>query len=215
MKVGAILLTLNELWNSSNQEDWLNALNRYWKYVKPTHLELEKKFDSLDYRSVQVKNELQWYLFLKNEYFRWKYTAPNRYATTSQQLSEYEKHDNLAGLHDIKKEIFAFNRENELEGLRIASKTKGLGIAGASGLLAVLFPSYFGTVDQFVVKALREIDYFKENPILKNINPNNITIKQGAFLIQVMKEKARELNRQTSTNFWTPRKIDMILWSYR
>jgi hypothetical protein len=36
-----------------------------------------------------------WYEFLANEYFRWKYTAANRYATTTKQLAKYKKEGDL------------------------------------------------------------------------------------------------------------------------
>jgi hypothetical protein len=48
------------------------------------------------------------------------------------------------------------------------SRIRGLGIAGASGLLSVLFPEYFGTVDQFVVMSLLCINGLKERKSLWN-----------------------------------------------
>ncbi len=41
--------------------------------------------------------------------------------------------------------------------LKITTEIHELGIASASGLLSILFPEYFGTVDQFAVEQLREI----------------------------------------------------------
>jgi hypothetical protein len=37
-------------------------------------------------------------------------------------------------------------------------------------------------------------------------------ISDGVKLIEIMREKARELNIRFSTRLWTPRRIDMVLW---
>jgi len=37
------------------------------------------------------------------------------------------------------------------------------------------------------------------------------TLEEAALLIQIMREKAKELNSVNNTSFWTPRKIDMVL----
>ncbi len=49
------------------------------------------------------------------------------------------------------------SEDDTRETLLAAKKTPGLGFAGASGLLALLYPQKFGTVDQFVVKTLRNV----------------------------------------------------------
>ena len=46
------------------------------------------------------------------------------------------------------------------------------------------------------------------------MNPEGLKIKDGIILVNIMKEKAAELNAKFNTDFWTPRKIDMILWAY-
>lgn len=47
------------------------------------------------------------------------------------------------------------------------------------------------------------------------MNPNNITLKNGIVLINIMKDKAKENNKIFGTDFWTPRKVDMVLWALR
>jgi hypothetical protein len=74
------------LWNSGNQERWKRALERYWDFVKPANLALEKEMDRLDAESVRAMNPSGWYTFLLEKYFRWKYTASNRYASTTKLL---------------------------------------------------------------------------------------------------------------------------------
>jgi len=53
----------------------------------------------------------------------------------------------------------------------IATSIHGLGIAGASGLLTLMYPDQFGTVDQFVVKALREVEGLPQRAALERMNP--------------------------------------------
>lgn len=61
-------------------------------------------------------------------------------------------------------------------------------IAG-SGLLAVLFPDYYGTIDQFVIKSLLQIDGLQEHKRILNINQSAPTINDGIFLIELMTQK--------------------------
>lgn len=99
-------------------------------------------------------------------------------------------------------------------GLEIVSSIKGLGIAGASGLLALLFPKYFGTVGQFVVKALCSIDDLPDKNIFITMFPESLKIEDGIILIKKMKERANELNEVNNTDYWTPRHMDKVLWTF-
>jgi len=203
----------SKLWNSSKESDWRDHLDRYWTFVKASHLAIEKEFDSFDVSVVHDMNKQECYKFLKNKYFYWKFTAPNRYATTTKHLKKYlGPDDNLDNLYAIKQKLLQFDKEDIKAGLAIAQQIRGLGIAGASGLLAVLFPKHFATVDQFVVKALSEVKDLPNKERITNMNPQQLTIKDGVILISIMRKKATDLNQQFSTNFWTPRKVDMVLW---
>ena len=203
----------SKLWDSSKESDWQNHLDRYWTFVKSSHLAIEKEFDSFDVNVLHDLNKKEWYEFLKNKYFYWKFTAPNRYKTTTNQLKKYlGPDDNLDNLYAIKQKLFQFDKGDIETGLKIAQQIRGLGPAGASGLLAVLFPSHFATVDQFVVKALSDVKYLPERKIITNMNPEQLKIKDGAILTSIMRKKAADLNQQFSTNRWTPRKVDMVLW---
>jgi hypothetical protein len=204
---------INTLWNSNREDDWVSSLDEYWRYVKPSHLAVEKEFDPLSTNLVQAMNPDEWYNFLLRKYFFWKYTAPNRYATTTTQLKKYKTSSyGLDELFLIKKRIFNFNKDDIITGLKIASSIKGLGTVGASGLLAVLFPAKFATVDQFAIKALSAIDNLPERSLILSMNPDQLKIKDAVPLIEIMRNKAIELNTKFSTSFWNPRRIDMILW---
>jgi hypothetical protein len=204
-----------EVWDSDEEDEWHLALERYWDYVRPENLVLEEELENLDPMEIINMNMDDWYDFLLNRYFRWRFTAPNRYATTTRHLRIYAETDTLDELYRIKEQLFLFNRENIEEGLRIARRIRGLGIAGGSGLLAILFPQYFGSVGQFVIKALREIPALNQLHNLDQMNPRGLTIANGVILIEIMRNKAGENNHLFETDFWTPRKIDKVLWACR
>ena len=70
---------------------------------------IEKEFDSIHSDQVKNMNSKQWYEFLLTKYFFWKYTAPNRYKTTTTQLKKYlGPGDSLDNLFQIKEQIFLF-----------------------------------------------------------------------------------------------------------
>jgi hypothetical protein len=204
---------ISVLWDSREEDDWLRALDRYWKYVKPANLELERAMEALDPTAVKALDAQGWYEFLLNGYFVWKYTAPNRYASTTKHLKHQAMILGLDAFHEIKRAIFEAAELGVREGLVAAMRIKGLGPAGASGLLALLFPARFGTADQFVVKSLRKIPTLPERDALNRMKPESLTVADAVLLIEIMSAKAHVLNRAFSTTRWTPRKIDKILWA--
>lgn len=207
-------MTINELWHSRDERAWTQALERYMEYVKPTDVELVRELEPLNLDRVRQLDAQGWYEFLFHKYFRWKYTAPNRLATTRRSLSRYVETGTLDELFGIKEQLLSFPKQDIEQGLRIASSIRGLGIAGASGLLALMYPEHFATVDQFVVKALREVDGLPERAVLDRMNPEGLKLSDGVVLIQIMRSKAAENNRAFGTDTWTPKKIDEILWTY-
>lgn len=209
------MLSVDELWRSSDPAAWDTALERYWEFVQPGNRELERAIDRLDLERIRGLGAQEWYDFLRQEYFRWKFTAPNRYATTTSHLAKYlAEPDGLQRLHSIKCRLLAIDPKDIRAGLTIAREIKGLGASGASGLLALMYPATFATVDQFVVKALRQVDGLPEAEALAKMKPEALRSEDGVTLITVMARKAAENNRLFSTVSWTPRKIDQILWTY-
>lgn len=206
-------INISNLWISNCQEDWLNAENNYWRQVSDANIKLEKELEALDPSVVSQMSPEEFYTFLHDTYFVWKYTAKNRLSTTRTQLKRHL--DDLSKLAGIQEALFSFDRTNIRTGLEIATKIHGLGIAGASGLLSILFPNHFGTVDQFVVKALLNINGLIGRERLLCMHPESLTIKDGILLEQILCTKAEELNQSFQTNKWTPRRIDKILWAYR
>ena len=207
-------MNINDLWRSSEPMAWEQALQRYWHFVQPRNLELERALDVLDLKRLQCFSPQGWYNFLRDEYFRWKYTAPNRYATTTIQLRKYIDGGELEELESLRKQILNLDRNDVRQGLATAKKIRGLGTAGASGLLSLIYPDHFATVDQFVVTALRLVSDLPEANALSKMNPQNLSLTDGVLLIAILNRKAKENNRQFRMAAWTPRKIDMVLWTY-
>ncbi len=152
--------------------------------------------------------------FLRNGYFRWKYTAPNRYATTARQLQRYADDGKLDDLDGVRQRLLALDTDDIRSGLKTASAVYGLGTAGVSGLIALMYPQKFGTVDQFAVKALRQVEGLPDAEALARMNPDNLTISDGVLIIGVLRRKAADLNRIFKSAIWTPRKPDMVLWTF-
>lgn len=206
-------LQVNRLWNAGTQKDWENAIDDYWGAVKPENLRLEEEIENLDPERIRYMDVSCFYDFLHNKYFVWKYTAPNRLATTRSSLEKYPRDNMMNQLAYIHRQLFEFDRADIEDGLEIVTQIYGLGTAGASGLLAVLFPSDFGTVDQFIVKALCEVDGLAEHAQLVRMKPESLNVRDGVLIISILRQKAKELNRLFETNIWTPRMIDKVLWS--
>lgn len=212
-------MSISELWYSSNSSAWEQALKRYWHFVQPRNVELERALNTLDLARVQRFTPQEWYKFLQDEYFRWKYTAHNRYATTTGHLRKYIEANALGELDNIREKLLNLNPIDVRLGLRTATDIKGLGIAGASGLLSLMYPEHFGTVDQFAVDALAQVSDLPEASAIVRMNKKTkkgdakqLSLPDGVLLIDIYTRKAKELNRLFGSSEWTPRKIDMVLW---
>lgn len=202
-------------WSSNDRAIWLNKLDKYWDYVKPANRALEIEMEHLDESKVRNIPVQKFYNFLYEKYFVWKYTAPNRLATTRRYLEKHDTEHGMKSLQRIQNELFSFDKRNIEKGLEIASGINGLGVPGASGLLSILFPEYFGTVDQFVVKALMDVNELPRKSEILAMNPDSLELNDGVLLIEIFRRKSDELNEANKTTEWTPRKIDKVLWVTR
>lgn len=203
---------ISSLWSHGSEEDWEAALVHYWKILKHDNINLEREFDNLNYKSIEQMSVHEFYHFLHDRYFVWKCTAANRLATTRMSLERYISNSRIDELEDIKQNLFSFDHRDIKKGLEIAKSIHGLGTAGASGLLSILFPQDFGTVDQFVVKALLSVEGLPEHSIIEKMRADSLKLQEGVVLINIMRDKARSLNSRFGTNSWTPRLIDKVLW---
>ena len=205
------------LWYEGKESDWRTALSAY--YDNPSvnrNKDIESKMDTINSDNIRRMTVQEFYRFLHDEYFVWKYTAKNRLATTRSHLEKYEA-EGMIQLEKVQRGIFrAFDEDPEdtEELICKAKRIYGLGTAGASGLLAILFPEYYGTIDQYLVYSLRRIEGLPEHSALNKMKPESLTTKDGVVLEAILRRKATELNEKFDSNEWNPKKIDMILWAY-
>ena len=207
-------MNINELWYSHDPTMWEQAIDRYWSFVRPENIELERSLNELNLQLLKNLNPQSWYEFLRDDYFRWKFTAKNRYASTTIQLKRHIDDGALNELNNIRQRLLDLNPNETLKGLKTAKEIHGLGTAGASGLLSLMYPKDFATVDQFVVRALRQIDGLADAGALNRMKPEGLTLNNGLLLISILTRKAIDNNLEFGTLTWTPRKIDMVLWTF-
>jgi hypothetical protein len=204
-------MSINDIWLCTSAEVWERALKSYWDFVPERNRCLEESIDPLDLQRLRRSDSERWYKFLMCKYFPWKYTDRRRLAATRLQLQRHE--DDLGELDQIRKRLLKVDVGNASQALEVASAIRGLGIAGASGLLALMYPQKFGTVDQFVVLALREVDNLPDALALKRMYRNALTLRDGVTIVEILRQKADENNRVLKSEIWTPRKIDKVLWA--
>lgn len=206
------MLRMRDLWDSTSGEAWEAGLREYWQYIKDGNVGLEKDMCTLHERVKSFSDVEDWYSFLLDEFFRWKHTAPNRYASVTKVFRRGYETDRET-LNSIVRSLFVFDPEDIHRGVLLATQIEGLGPSGASSLLSLLFPEHFGGVDQFVVKALRAVSGLPEAARLLQMNPLGLTVPDAVILISIMRRKAAELNSAFASDSWTPRKLDMLLWA--
>ena len=143
------------LWESGMEGSWKKWLRYYWEFIKKQRysLELEIYIDELDAEIVKKMPTKEFYEFLWHCYFPWKFGSSREFLckNRNEKLKLHECGDGFDKLNEIKSKLFDFDKNDIGEGLKIASEIHGLGVVAASGLLAVLFPNYFGTIDRFAV----------------------------------------------------------------
>jgi hypothetical protein len=200
-------------WCAGDERLWCEALVAYWSFLNPKLVLIEEDMAALHPGKVEVLDEEGWFEFLLEGYFRWKYTAPNRYATTTSSLKRQVEEIGLGGLLEIRDDILERGACDARGGMEAAGKIGGLGPAGASGLLSLLFPERFGTVDQFVVKFLLMVDGLPEAEAVGAMKPEGLTLKDSLVLLEIMQRKAEELNEAFGSTSWTPRRIDKVMWT--
>ena len=206
-------MRINEFWNSREEDLWKEAVDAYWGRIEgqyPDQLPLEREMDALDREEVARMDATEWRAFLREKYLSWKYTQPNRLVTTRNTFDRRVRENGLEWLANVRDEIFRLAPVNVIA--CFSATREILGPAGASGLLSLLFPEDYGTVDQFVVKALEVVADLPERDRVQGMKPDSLSDLDAAVLLEILRRKAREL-RETLGGDWTPRQVDMALWA--
>src|SRR6266404_9205111 len=122
----AAIFPISELWYSRDPAEWEKALERYWVFVQPRNVDLEHAMDHLDRDRIRRLDADGWFGFLHDEYFRWKYTAPNRYATTTKFLRrECSDPAGRAMLNEIREKLLRLDASSIGNALETASQIPG------------------------------------------------------------------------------------------
>jgi hypothetical protein len=201
-----------ELWNSQDASEWDYCEGElYDAYVKPANRTIERELERPGLRERIARMDVaQFYSFLRGEYFLWKFTTPAQLTGNRKALAQHVNNEtmdrverarrNLVNRGDISKDASILMLMGKHGGIH------GLGVAGASGLLALVYPEEFGTADVMVTKALHQLG------LAERIDPKKIGIEDAVMMIEIMRTKALELNRELGANKWTPRLVDRVLW---
>ncbi len=201
---------MKDLWNSRDEQSWINAESTlYDKHVKPENRELERRLETGGLRArLAGMTPEKFFDFLHDEYFVWKFT--DQYL--KKHLSSLEGHlkgSGLLRLDKVREIIYKNELSIDITLDIIKCKVMGLGIVGASGLLALVYPEEYGTVDRMIVRS------FHASGLFLDIEEKDISSEQAEEMIIAMRKKARELNQIFHVNKWTPRTIDRALWGHR
>jgi hypothetical protein len=208
-----VAVSISEIWNTNAQSEWNRLFQNYWTLIRVDNIQVEYTLNRLTPDRVAAMDAQAWYVFLHDEYFLWKYTAKNRLATTRAQLRRYFDDDALDQLNDVRLKILRIDFGQIAASIELAGQIRGLGVSGASGLISLIYPEHFATVDQFVVKALREVP--EHGAQVAGMDPDSLSLRDGVILTEIMRSKAAGLNAKFGTRFWTPRTLEMALWAYR
>ena len=92
-------MNFTPVWTDGSEQEWHQAVERYWDYVTPANIKLEQEMAELDRRSVQSLNAKEFYEWLYKKYFVWKYMAATRLTTTRKSLES--RHGHPAGLVEL------------------------------------------------------------------------------------------------------------------
>jgi hypothetical protein len=209
---------INNLWELRDENKWLDALDHYW--VDPTvcrNRDTEQFMHKVELEYIQRLDPQEWYVFL-NKYFRWKFTGNHLH----ERLVDLDK-NSFEHLFSAKRGLVAIDGLDLVDSgkclnLVKSPRIRGLDYPGASGLLALIFKEWFGTVDRSVLESLSEIEFLPEKQRIGEIRAWVRTKKDwresdAVLILDIMRRKAVQLNAWFGTNRWTPHKIATILWT--
>ena len=206
-------MDVKTLWYSGSVSDWYERLLLYYHMPSVVgNYPLELQLEMLKPEDVEAMTAEQFYDFLYSKYYVWKFTYCSALQGNRTKLEKY-KTEGMEPLGDINNRVFALYEESpkDTESLiKEVAQIFGMAAAAGSGLLSILFPDYYGTIDCFAVESLQKVGLEEA----QRMNPKSLTITDAVVLEDIYRNKARELNSSFGGNYWTPRRIDMVLWAY-
>lgn len=210
-------MDIKTLWNSNDKVVWESALSKYYESVKSDNNSVEEKLNGLTTDYFMSMSGQDFYRFLVGDYAQWKYTDGRIKHRVQHEIEDFHQFHTDNEFKRVIDSIFGLSPDDIYLHIANISRISGIGSAGASGILSLIFPQYFGTVDRYAAENLQKVydksTYYGRK--IHNINPTDISTYDAVTLIEIYREKANELNTTFGCDDWTPRKIDMILWGIR
>lgn len=223
---------LNELWHRGTEDDWEEAVREYWTVPGvSSQRALEEQMDNIhESRTTVLRDVDRFYKFLKEELYPWK--MDRLYVASQQENLERYHVSTPHGIDRLRQYLLItvpkWGSVDINEVYKRMSVVGGMGIPVASGCLALLFPEHFGTLDRFCLRASLTVegntitDYLRVTEDVTR-NPDHFFDKyEDALRLHVAKlitmlyrEKARDLNAKYSTDVWTPRRVEKVVWTLR
>ena len=205
---------IKKLWNSKEETDWEDALEwtNHQTEVKMSNTEIGQKLSRMTTDDFRKMNGQDFYRFLVGDYARWKYTDGRIRSRVQHAIEEFHQRYTDLEFNKILEGIFVIDPDDIYLHLTNITRITGIGVAGASGILALVLPQYFGTVDRFAVENLQKV--YDENSFygkkLHKMNPQHISVYDAVTVIRIYREKAEEVTK-IYRRVVTPREIDMVL----
>lgn len=217
-----------DLWESQDPDVWERCLKAYWdvRSVR-NNLATEQEIDIVarHRQTLFDADASAWYRFLYDKYCPWKLASQAMCFPEHQRKFRERYAANLDELDEVKRQIVRADKTDVPRCLKIITCVEGFGIPTGSGLLAVLFPEHFGTIDKLILRAFLSIpsvntryhlDEWTRNDdqyFSKGSKSDSRRYELSSILIGLFVEKAAENNRLFGTSLWTPRTVEMTLWT--
>lgn len=220
---------LDQLWHFGTESDWLGAVQEYW--TVPTvkaKLALERRMTTMHAQRNQVTgSDLAFYQFLRDDLYPWKMDG-YRIGTQQGNLDTYMEKKPL-GIRNVRQALVSrmadIDSGKSSDFLKRLSVVGGMGVSVASGLLAVLWPSHFGTVDRFCLRGFLSVSNDPYTGFMAEVvkNPDTffddytdpLRLHVADLMIQLYRHKAADLNSRFGTTVWNPRQVEMVVWTLR
>jgi hypothetical protein len=156
-------LSMVELWRSQDPREWDYCESElYDAYVQPANRMIERELEKPGLRErIARMDAAQFYAFLRDEYFLWKFTSGPERTGNLKWLARHVSDGTMDRLERARRNLVNrgdFSKDASI--LMLMGRhggVHGLAVAGASGLLALVYPEEYGTVDVKVTEALQQV----------------------------------------------------------
>jgi hypothetical protein len=203
-------MSIAALWRSTDVRAWDTALAQYRGLMEASNKEQDRRLGALDLERLRHMDGRAWHDFLQGEYLDRINAATGLYGRTINSLRGFVGRPAIEALDQYRKRLLTLDPTDITAALKAGGAIPGLGVTGASGLLSLMYPGEFGTIDQFLVKALRDVERLPEAAAVARMKSRRLMIRDGAVLIGILRRKAAELSRAFGVP-WTPSMVSDVL----